>query len=144
MTSKKGKMMGERLLSHLLFVDKNSMHIKFHGLDDRGRVTFSFPLSDLSDKELRQEVGGSSSLMQETGTFICDSIGETIIRRNLSCFFEFFMGLSDDEYNEKVLAYDHLHWGIGCNGKSVSMVFHSSLLYEIFVGMVNKIASGGQ
>lgn len=137
-------MVGERFLSHLLFLDKNSMKIKFHGLDERGRVTFSFPLTDISDDELRKDLVASPSLRQEFGTFLCDAVGETVVRRNLACFFDFFMGLSDKEYNDKVLAYDHLHWGIGCNGRSVSMIFHSSLLYEIFVGMVSHIASGGQ
>jgi hypothetical protein len=136
--------LSERLVSHALFLKRNSLQVKFHGMDEHGQVTFSFPVADLSDATLRKDISKCSSLMKTMGPFYCDMLGGLVIRRNMSTFFEFFMSLSDSDYSEKLLPYDHVHFGIGCNGEAVSMLFHCSLLYEIFIGMVNNIASGGQ
>jgi hypothetical protein len=136
--------LAERLLCHMLFLERDSLQVQFHGMDEHGQVTFSFPVKDISDAELRSEISKCKSLMKAMGPFHCDMLGGLVIRRNMSTFFDFFMSLSDSDYSEKLLPYDHVHFGIGCNGEAVSMLFHCSLLYEIFIGMVNNIASGGQ
>lgn len=136
--------LGQRLLMYLLGSQRESAQVKIQGMDAAGEVTVSFPLSAISDGDLAAAVGSHSGdeLMVELGQFYADQIGVMLIRKNIQPFFDFFKEMSDEDYQEKIVNVDHVHFGVGCNGVRMSMSFHGSLLYDIIVGMVNNVSRG--
>ena len=67
-------------------------------------------------------------------------IGQMIVRKNITAFFEFFRDMSDEDYNEKLMEMEYVSFGMGGNDSRISMVFHGSLLYNIFIALLNNQA----
>jgi hypothetical protein len=136
--------LGERMMIYLLGSQRDSLDVKIQGMDAHGEVTMSFPISAIDDADLAATIGclSGNELMSALGQFHADQVGTMIIRKNIRTFFEFFMGMSDEDYQKKIVNVDHVHFGVGCNGVRMSMSFHGSLLYDIIVGMVNNVSRG--
>lgn len=136
--------LGEKMMMYLLASQRNSIDVKIQGMDVNGEVTISFPISSIEDEGLAAALGSynGTELMSALGQFHADQFGTMLIRKNIRTFFEFFMEMSDEDYQDKIVAVDHVHFGVGCNGHRMSMSFHGSLLYDIIVGMVNNVSRG--
>jgi hypothetical protein len=131
--------LGERLLQSIIAIEKDSMDIKFHQMDNDGQVSFVFPLDNIPDEALRMDVERhKEGLLGAVGAFYVNMIGQMVIRRNMRAFFEFYRDMSSNDYNTKLLSMEYVSFGMGCNGDYVSMVFHSSLLYNIFIALLNN------
>lgn len=131
--------LGERFLKYVLSMNKDVMNIKFHEMDNDGQITFLFPMSDITDESLRIDLEKrQGKLMSSIGAFYVNMIGEMVIMKNITKFFEYYRDMSDMDYDAKVASMEYVSFGIGCNGGFVSMVFHSSLLYNIFMALLGN------
>ena len=129
---------GPDLISCLMGLPRDAVPVQIHGMDAKGQITFSFPISSIKNATLAAELARCESLLKTMGQFYCDIVGGLVVRNNLDPFFKFFIDMSDSDYGEKVLKYDHVHFGIASNGTLVTMVFHCSLLYDIFVRLLDN------
>lgn len=134
---------GERFLQYILSVGKDEMDIKFHQMDSNGQITFLFPISDIKDEELRVDIDKChGEVMAAIGAFYVNLIGQMVVKKNVTQFFEYYRDLSDSDYNTKVMAMEYVSFGIGCSGGFISMVFHSSLLYNVFMALLSNDTKG--
>ena len=131
--------LGERFLKYVMSVEKDSMKIKFHQMDSGGQVSFAFPLEDIEDEELRVEIDvRQKNILSAVGPFYVNMIGQMVVRRNLSAFFEFYRDMSDEDYSTKLSSMEYVSFGMGCKNGYVTMVFHSSLLYNVFTALLSN------
>jgi len=133
---------GTALCDFFLHCEENTINITIVGVDDKGQLSFSFPVSDIKNKSVVDLIGADGDGITGLGFFYTDMMGNLIVRKNLKKFWHFFVSMSDSEYNERVLKYDHVHFGAASNGTYVSMIFHCSLLYDIFIRMVDNCTAG--
>jgi len=133
---------GPELISFLMKLPREGIPVKIHGMNEKGQITFSFSLSSISDKTLATSIAGCDSLLKTLGQFYCDIVGGLVVRNNLDSFFKFFLNMSDSDYGEKVLKYDHVHFGIASSETTMTMMFHCSLLYDIFIRLLENCQTG--
>jgi len=131
--------LGERLLKYIISVEKDSMEIRFQQMDNTGQVSFVFSTSDISDDDLRKEVERSGeNILGDVTPFYVSMIGQMIVRKNMSAFFDFYKNMSDDDYESKLTTMEYVSFGMGCKNGYVSMVFHCSLLYNVFMALLGN------
>lgn len=136
------KTAGTKMCDYFLHCGDNTLGITINGMDEKGQLTFSFLVSDIKDAKAVEVVGQDGSGIENLGFFYTDMMGNLIVRKNLKKFWEFFVTMSDADYTEKLTKYDHLHFGLSSDGRYITMVFHCSLLYDIFIRMVDNCVTG--
>ncbi len=134
--------LGERFLTYIMSLERDSMDIKFHQMDDKGQVSFVFSIEGIEDESLRVDIDShQADLLTAVEPFYVSMIGQMIIRKNMTPFFEFFRDMSDEDYNTKLSALEYISFGMGYKAGYVTMVFHSSLLYNVFISLLKNLSN---
>jgi hypothetical protein len=131
--------LGERFLKHVISSEKDGMEITFQQMDGTGQVSFVFPTSNICDEDLKRDVEKSAeNILRDVTPFYVSMIGQMIVRKNMSSFFDFYKNMSDDDYETKLTSMEYVSFGMGCKNGYISMVFHCSLLYNVFMALLGN------
>ena len=142
--------LGEKILTKILRSEVTAGNdlVSDVTLGEKGRVSFSVGIAFLSggDSRLESEISALSDF-SSLGTFYVDMIGDLIVRKHLSAFIEMLSKLTEDDYNQKLMLFNHLHFSIQKNSTSVKITLHVSHLHDVvleqFLSQVEESSDNG-
>jgi len=135
--------LGERICIKLLRSAPSDKMVRDLSMGKEGRVRFKVPVTELcsTDTRLKNSITRASDL-SELEPFHVDMIGELVVRKNLASFINLLASMSNDDYNQKLLLFNHLHFSIQKVESSIEITFHISFLHDVliekFVSQVEK------
>ena len=100
-----------------------------------GRIKFKVLISSFfkSDLDLKKFLASDSNF-ESLETFYIDSSGSLLVRKHLLVFVKFLNSINENDYNEKLLLYNHLHFSVQKINDMLEWTFHVSFLHDVVLG----------
>lgn len=95
-----------------------------------GRVKFKILTSKFRGESKQQSCQNLFGVDQ----FHIDTVGSLVVKKYMSNFISSLQNISESEYNEKFIMYNHLHFSIEPKKDYLEFTFHISFLHDIVLG----------
>lgn len=110
--------------------------IKGVSMGDQGRVKFSVSSAFLSgdNPELKAEIDKSAEF-SSLNQFLTDFVGELLVRRNFSAFLPTLAEMTPDDYNQKLMMFNHVHFTVCKVETMIEFSLHVSYLHDVLIDL---------
>lgn len=123
--------LGEKICSRIMRMDPAADQLREISLGDKGRVKFRVSIHFLcgGDQKLIREVSQLDDI-SKLGHLYIDTIGEHIVRKHIDCFTKMLCDMSEEDYVNKLLMFNHIHFSIQKCESDVEISLHVSYLHD--------------
>lgn len=124
----------ERFCAAALNFTSSQEAVKEVSIGKEGRIKFKIPCQSFfkQDQELKKIITANSDF-ESTESFYIDVAGSLLVRKHLHVFIKFLNILDEEDYNEKLLLYNHLHFSVQKINESLEWTFHVSFLHDVIL-----------
>jgi len=125
---------GERFCASALNFTSSQEAVKDVNIGKEGRIKFKISCQSFfkHDQELKKILSSSADL-ESVESFYIDVTGSLLVRKYLHVFIHFLNLLDEQDYNEKLLLYNHLHFSVQKVSESLEWTFHISFLHDVIL-----------
>jgi len=124
----------EKLCFLALRFPSDSSNIKDVVIGKEGRIKFRVPINVFVKGDPEAKKIFPTANLESLETFYVDIAGSIIVRKNIQTFEKFLENMDFQEYNEKVLSYNHLHFSLEKNSNCLEWTFQISFLHDLVLG----------
>lgn len=123
---------GERFCASALNFSSSQEVVKDISIGKEGRIKFKIPYQSFfkHDLELKKILSADSDF-ESLESFYIDVTGSLLVRKHLNVFIKFLNAIDEQDYNEKLLLYNHLHFSVQRVNDTLEWTFHVSFLHDV-------------
>jgi len=121
---------GELICQLALELNETETQVSGLSVSKEGRIRFKVPLSKFKGASKNGDLSSNSKIEQ----FHTDIAGSVVVRKFLSVFVPVLENMTETDYNEKFILYNHLHFSIDPKKDFLEFTFHISFLHDLVLG----------
>ncbi len=122
----------ERFCASALNFSSSQEVVKDISIGKEGRIKFRIPYQSFfkHDVELKKILVDDFNF-ESLESFYIDITGSLLVRKHLHVFIKFLNVINEQDYNEKLLLYNHLHFSVQRINDMLEWTFHISFLHDV-------------
>jgi len=126
---------GEKFCVSALNFSSSRDSIKDISIGKEGRIKFKVPFQVLfkHDQDLKKTFSSDFDF-ESLENFYIDIAGCLLVRKHLNIFIKFINQMDEQDYNEKLILYNHLHFSVQRVEEFLEWTFHVSFLHDVILG----------
>lgn len=129
-TNRRSMTTGELICQLALSLQETENTVSDISVSKEGRIKFKVPVEKFKTGKKSEKC----MISQNTEQFHVDTAGSIVVRKFLSDFLPVLQSLSEPDYNEKFILYNHLHFSIEPKNEFLEFTFHISFLHDLVLG----------
>jgi hypothetical protein len=105
-------------------------------MGDKGRVRFRVSSAFLSggNPVLKEEIDKNAEFSC-LDQFFTDFVGQLVVRRNFSAFLPILAKMTPDDYDQKLMLFNHVHFTTSKVDEMIEFSLHVSYLHDVLVDL---------
>ena len=130
---------GDFVCYHALQLQADVETVSNISVSKEGRVKFRVPVVKFRNGA-KVELPSNSSTVEQ---FYIDTAGSIVVRKFAQYFLPVLQSMSEGDYNDRFILYNHLHFSIEPKDDFLEFTFHISFLHDIYLGnFMSKVERG--
>ena len=127
---------GDVMCVALLTSSPDPTGVKSVCMGDKGRVRFRVSSAFLSGDNLtlKAEIDKNAEFSC-LNQFYTDFVGQLVVRRNFTAFLPILANMTPDDYDQKLMLFNHIHFTASKVDEMIEFSLHVSYLHDVLVDL---------